>query len=156
MFMKNQIQTICITDEIYDMTLKAIKVAIEYDKLIGRNLGITGEVGEILACRKLGLKLLKNPISVGYDAIDENEKFSYQIKTRRVKGRNLSGVTGIFSKHHFDYSVLLILDEDYKILKIYQTEHKKLNQILERRRRRNPTIRQFIAVSDCIYKIEDA
>ena len=158
MFMKNQIQTIEITDEIYKTILKAIESAIKYENLTGRKLGITGEIGEILVCHKLGLKLLQNPISAGYDAIDikGKEEVRYQIKSRKVNNRSLGGVTGSFSNHGFDFAVLVILDEDYKILKIYQADYKGLNPILERRGRRNPTIKQFIAVSDCIYKIKNA
>lgn len=155
--MKNQNKTIEITDEIYNMALKAIKVAVEYEKLIGRSLGITGEIGEILACRKLGLKLLQDPISAGYDAVDKSEKSTYQIKTRRIRGENFSGVTGRFSEHDFDYAALLILDRNYKPLKLCQANYVRIKPILEKRKRKNLTIKKFISISTkCIDKFEDA
>jgi hypothetical protein len=159
--MKNQIQTIEITDEICEAIQTAIKPAIEYEKLTGRKLGITGEVGEVLVCCKLKelglakLELLADPINAGYDAVDE-KKLCYQIKTRRIIKNNHSGVTGSFAEHDFKFAILAILNKEYKISELYQTDNKRLQKILEKRPRRNPTIRQFIAVADCICKIKNA
>ena len=136
--------TIPITSKIKKIISTASKVAIEYEKLTGRKLGITGEIGEVLVCDKLKLKLLANPLSAGYDAIDKICK-RYQIKTRRVEhGRSR---IGRFSKYAFDYAILAILDRNYKILELWRAEFEKLKPILDRQRRRNPSLREFKKVS---------
>lgn len=68
----------------------AKKAAIAYQELIGKPLGITGEIAECHATKLLGLQLtvVRTP---GYDAIDGQGRRRIQIKTRCVaanrKGR---------------------------------------------------------------------
>ncbi len=123
-----------------------IKSAIKYEKLTGRKLGITGEIGEFLVCKKLKLKFLKNPQVAGHDAVDTRGK-KYQIKSRRVSHQK--GRIGRFSKHKFDFAILVVLDENYKILEIWKTSYKKLKPILDRNIK--PGFSQFKSISDRIY-----
>ena len=139
--MKQKIKTILITPNIKKVVVDAIKIAIDYEKLTGRKLGITGEIGEILTCDKLGLKLLANPISSGYDAIGKNNKKKYQIKTRR--GDSNKGRISRFSKHPFDYAILTILKSNYDIRGLWQVSFPKLKPILDRCKRRNPSVTKF-------------
>ena len=76
--------SILITPEIIDVVNRVIGCAIEYEKISNnkRKFGITGEIGEILACNKYGFRLVLNSQSAGYDAIDQNG-FKIQIKTRK-------------------------------------------------------------------------
>ena len=92
----------------------AVEKAVEYEAATGwkRKLGITAEVGEILACKQLGLKLLMDVRTKGYDAIDRNGK-QVQIKTRRSESESSpkdTGRLGSFSGHPFDYALLVVLD----------------------------------------------
>ena len=145
--MKEKIKTILITPKIKKVTVDAIKIAINYEKLTGRKLGITGEIGEILTCNKLNLKLLTNPISEGYDAIDKNNK-KYQIKTRR--GNPNKGRLSRFSEHPFDYAILAILDDNYDITELWQVPFRKLKPALDRHPRRNPSVREFKRLAEKI------
>src|SRR3989338_4701641 len=110
-------KTIKITPAIWQTVRKVVSVALKYEKLTGRNLGITGEVGELLVCQKLKLKLSADPLTAGYDAVDKNRK-RYQIKTRRA--HNDRGRISSFSKHGFDYAVLITLGKNYKISGLWQ------------------------------------
>ena len=140
-------ETIEINDEILKTIYRAIKTAVAYEKLTGRKLGITGEVGEVLVCRRLGLKLAADPLFAGCDATDDMGK-CYQIKTRRVD--HARGRTGIFSKHLFDQAILAILDTGYKIAELYSADFDKINPFIDQAPRRNPSLRQFKAVADKI------
>ncbi|MDO8558509.1 MAG: hypothetical protein Q7S09_04995 [bacterium] len=123
---------------------KAVSAELEYEKLTGRKLGITGEVGELLTCQKLKLNLVANPLIAGYDAIDKKGR-RYQIKTRH--GHSDRGRTSRFSEHDFDYAVLVILDKKYKVSGLWQTTYKKLRPVLKRLKRRNPSLREFKRIS---------
>jgi hypothetical protein len=134
-----------ITPKIKKIISEASKIALDYEKLTGRKLGITGEVGEVLACDKLKLQLSTDNLSAGYDAMDNKGK-KYQIKTRRLERGK--GRLGHFSKHKFDYAVLVLLDEDYKISKLYHTDYKKLEPLLNKQKKRNPTFTNFVKIAE--------
>lgn len=125
-----------------------IKSAIDYEESTGRKLGITGEIGEWLVCgiEELGLTLNTDPQVPGYDALDKNGK-KYQIKSRRVDHNG--GKIGKFSKHKFDFAILVILDENYKISEVYKTSYKKLESILGINR--SPSFSKFKKISERIY-----
>ena len=144
-------QTINVDEKLIRKIKSAIKVALEYEKKTSgnRKLGITGEVGEILVCyharKTLGLKLVLNPRSEGFDAIDKNG-LRVQIKTRRSESHGLPGDrgrTGSFSKHPFDYALLCLLDSNYQLREVWRADYDKLNPIIKRLKRRNPTLSSF-------------
>ncbi len=69
-------------NDIRDILARAKQAAVDYYRLAGKPLGITGEVGECEAARLLGLTL--NPARVpGHDATDNAGRL-YQIKSRAV------------------------------------------------------------------------
>ncbi|MBI2024953.1 MAG: hypothetical protein HYT03_02630 [Candidatus Harrisonbacteria bacterium] len=141
-------RTVRITLKIFKIVKQAISAALEYEKLSGRNLGITGEVGELLVCKKLGLKLMADPRTAGYDAKDGRGK-TYQIKARRAN--NNKGRISTFSKHQFHYAVLVTLDEKYRVIGLWRTTHNQLAQILLKRKRRDPSIREFKRISEKLF-----
>ncbi|UEM04729.1 hypothetical protein JL101_004620 [Skermanella rosea] len=59
---------------------RAKQAAVEYYALTGKPLGITGEMGEYLAAKILGLQLAEAR-APGYDAIDDDGR-RIQIKAR--------------------------------------------------------------------------
>lgn len=67
-------------EELGSVLERARAVAIDYYRLTGRPLGITGELGEIEAARLLGLTLAP-PREAGFDAIDA-AGHRYQVKAR--------------------------------------------------------------------------
>lgn len=129
-----------VTKEMRKVVDSAIKVALGYERLTGRKLGITGEIAEVLACDKLELRFLEDPIAAGYDAVDERGK-KYQIKSKRVL-RN-EGRMGRFSQHRFHYAILVLFDKDYNVTGIWKASYAKIKPVIERHQRRNPSIREF-------------
>jgi hypothetical protein len=87
-----------------EILARAKQVAIDYYRLTGKPLGITGEVGEYEAARLLGLTLA-DARAPGYDATDQTGR-RYQIKARAfsTSGRRKSQRLGsIRLDHHWEY-----------------------------------------------------
>lgn len=137
-----------------EKTIKhAIKASLNYEHITGRNLGITAEVGEVLAAKLLSLRLAKSKIQKGYDAVDENGK-TVQIKTRRSDNGQKpkrNGRVGRFGKHEFNYALLIILSDRYEVMEIYKAEYDKVQPLVSQYERRNPPIRAFIKMALKIY-----
>ena len=136
--------TIKITTRLISSIKKSIDSALEYEKITSRKMGITGEVGEVLVCEKLGLNLLTDDMAPGYDAVDNDGK-TYQIKTRRNKSGK--GRIGSFSKHKFDYALLAELDHKYQLTEIWKINYKTILPIIEENKRRNPSLIKFKSVA---------
>lgn len=137
-------KTIRITKEIKDIITRAISATVDYEARSGRRLGITGEVGEVLVCDRLGLRLLADPIAAGFDAVDKGGK-RYQIKARRADHNR--GRLSRFSEHEFDYAILAVLDQNYEIAEMWQVDYETLIPIVENEKRRNPSIAAFKSVA---------
>jgi len=148
-------QSIEITQNHIDLLQPVIQRAIQYEEIMNhkRKLGITGEVGEVKACFKYGLKLILDSQSAGYDAIDAEGK-RVQIKTRRSElGKKLTNPTRLssFSKHPFDYCLLLLLDKKYEIEEVWKANSAALEPIIKKHIRRNPPLGSFKGVATKIY-----
>ena len=129
-------ETIIIDKKILKKVHSAIDAALMYENVTRgkRKLGITGEVGEILVCNQLRLKLVSDPRSEGFDAIDKSGK-RIQIKSRRSESEGLPKISGRvsrFSKHRFDYAILAILDKEYNLCQAWRIFYKKLKPIIEK------------------------
>ena len=63
--MAEKIHTIKVDNKLLSKMRLAIDVALQYEAITNskRKLGITGEVGEVLVCHQLGLKLVLDPRS---------------------------------------------------------------------------------------------
>ncbi len=148
-------KTIKIDNKLINIIKSAIDVALEYEAATNgeRKLGITGEVGEVLACHKLGLKLVLDSRSEGFDAVDK-KGLRVEIKTRRSESEGLprdAGPTGVFSKHGFDYALLALLGNKYELCEIWRADYNKLTPIIEKRERRNPPLSSFKRVGEKIF-----
>ncbi len=110
----------------------AKKIAKQYRLLTGKPLGITGEVGEIIAADLLNLTLTgaRHP---GYDAVATNGR-RIQIKTRCVlSGTSKSGRLGsIKLVHELDTVILVLVDPDFEPLAIYEAEKLDIERELKR------------------------
>lgn len=152
MVMKSS-NTIAIEEEFIRKLNSVIEAALKYEELTSgkRRLGITGEVGEVLACYHLGLRLILDPIAEGYDAIDKDNK-RVQIKTRRDMDETTKskGRISRFSTHEFDYALLVFLDHDYQLKEIWRSDYNKLKPLFEKEKRRNPSLSAFKRVSEKI------
>ncbi len=135
--------TVKISPLIMEAVADAIRVAITYEQLTGRKLGITGEVAEVLVAKALGLSLLADSINTGYDAEDEKGQ-TYQIKaTRKIKNLHI-GRIGTIANHPFDVLVVALMDASYVIKELYSLSYAIAEPLAARHGRRNPTIREVI------------
>jgi len=140
-------ETIIVSDELISKLSAAIEAELEYEEATNgkRKLGITGEVGELLACYHRGLKLVLDSRSAGFDALDNNNRH-IQIKTRRSETRELPkdvGRISRFSKHEFDYALLVLLNHKYELREIWRADYDKLKPIIEKNNRCNPNLASF-------------
>ena len=148
-------KTIKIDNELINKVKSAIDVALEYEAATNgkRKLGITGEVGEVLVCHQLGLRLVLDSRSEGFDAVDRGG-LRVQIKTRRSESEKLpSKASRIsrFSEHKFDYALLALLDHEYQLCEIWRADYKKLKPIIEKQKRRAPSLSSFQRVGRKIF-----
>jgi hypothetical protein len=146
---------LAITNSILETVSKVIGADLAYEQATncGRKFGITGEVGEILVCHALGLQLVKDPRTEGFDAVDGRGS-RIQIKARRGEKTDLPKVSGRlsrFSKHQFDYALLGILSRDYKLVEVWKANYTTLKPIIGKHKRANPTIRQFKNAGKQVY-----
>ncbi len=149
------LKTIKIDNKLINKVKSVIDVALEYEAVTSgkRKLGITGEVGEVLVCYQLGLKLVLDSRSEGFDAMDK-DGLRVQIKTRRSEIEELprdAGRTGIFSKHKFDYALLALLNNKYELCEIWQADYNKLKPIIEKQKRRQPSLSSFKGVGKKVF-----
>lgn len=150
--------TIKIDEKLINKLKPVIRAELSYERATNgkRKLGITGEVGEVLTCKLLGLELVLDSRSQGFDAIDKNG-LKVQIKTRRSESEGLprdAGRTSRFSKHKFDYALLVLLDHDYRICRIWRADYKKLKPIIEKQKRRDPSLSSFKKVAKKVFDFE--
>lgn len=119
--------------KLLEIISNAKTAAIAYYELMGKPLGITGEIAECEAARLLDLELAEAR-SPGYDAIDKNGK-RIQIKARRIAKdrRNKSQRVGsIKLDHAWDSVMLVLMDEQYDVFAIYEAERDAIKAEIER------------------------
>lgn len=117
--------------EIGEILQRAKQAAIDYYRLTGKPLGVTGEVGEYEAARLLGLTLA-DARAPGYDATDHSGR-RYQIKARAFSdaGRRKSQRLGSIKLDHAWEAVLLVLmDENLGTLEIWEAERSAVAEAL--------------------------
>mgnify|MGYP007084712450 CR=1 FL=1 len=146
---------IVVDDYLVEKVKLGIEAALAYERATGgrRKLGITGEVGEILVCHRLGLRLMLDPRSIGYDALDSRGQ-RVQIKTRRSESGDLpkdAGRVSSFSQHEFDYALLGLLNHQYELDEIWRADYDDLRPIIDRQKRRNPNLSLFKQVAHRVF-----
>jgi hypothetical protein len=110
---------------------RARKAAIEYYKLTGKPLGITGEYGEYLTAKLLNLHLA-DARSPGYDATDDKGR-KIQIKARSIPGhKKLTGqrIGSIRLDHDWDCVMVILLDDHYEPQAIFEADRAPLKAAL--------------------------
>jgi len=115
-----------------DAVLRAAKhAAISYYRLTGKPLGITGEIGEVMAAQALKLKLAP-PRTPGYDAKDRKGR-RLQIKARCIPRNRRIGYQRIGTiqlNHAWDAVVLVLLDERFELREIYEAPRRTVRAML--------------------------
>lgn len=153
--MPNAPETIPVDDALVALAKSAIEAALAYEATTGgnRKLGITAEIGRLLACHALGLRLVLDQRCEGYDALDP-DGLRVEVKARRSESPGLprdAGRTSSFSKHEFDYALLVLLDHDYELCEMWRAEYEDVWPIIEREGRRNPSLSSFKRVGRKVY-----
>ena len=139
--------------EVFDLstlagTVKAAKaVARRYRDLTGKPLGITGEVGEVLAAQLLGLELA-DARQPGYDAVGSDGRL-VQIKSRCILPKTKSGqrLGSIRFDHEWDTVVLILMDQDFKPLEVYEAVRSAVKRELLRLESKSRNKRGALSVS---------
>jgi hypothetical protein len=125
----------------------AKKLAKQYRQLTGKPLGITGEVGEVIAADLLHLKLTdaRNP---GFDAIGPDGR-RIQIKSRCILPAAKPGqrVGGIRLTHEFDTVMLVLMDEAFEPLEIYEANFTDIKAALEQPGSKSRNVRGALGIS---------
>lgn len=110
-------------EEIAAVLERARAAAMDYYRLTGNPLGITGEIGEYEAARLLGLKL-SAAREAGYDVIDPAGR-RYQIEARCISEdrlRKSQRLGSIKLTHPWDSVLLVILDDEFRATGIWPAE----------------------------------
>lgn len=136
--------------EIGRVLRRARKAAVDYYKLTGKPLGITGEIGEYEAARCLGLTLAEAR-TAGYDATDRKGR-RIQIKTRSIPGdRKLTGqrMGSIRLAHEWDVVILVLMDEFLEPTAMYESNRAKVKAAL-RKTKSKARARGALAITEFI------
>lgn len=136
---------------------EATSLAKQYRELTGKPLGITGEVGEFLAAELLGLELT-DARQPGYDAVAPDGR-RIQIKTRCMLPNAKPGqrVGGIKLDYDWDTVALVLIDDNFDPLAIYEAQRSAVEEELHRpgSRARNERgalgVNKFKAISQCVW-----
>ena len=153
-----------MTESIDQITLNRViseakKLARQYRQITGKPLGITGEIGEITAAELFNLKLTeaRHP---GFDAMAQDGR-RIQIKSRCVKPKSSQRVGRINLNHDFDTVMLVLMDEDYEPLNVYEAMREDVERELQvpgsksRNVRGALGVRKFVSISSQIWSRED-
>lgn len=131
-----------------DGTIEVAKAAARrYRELTGKPLGITGEVGEVLAARLLGLELADTR-QAGYDAVGCDGR-RVQIKSRCILPNAKPGqrLGSIRLDHEWDTVALILMDQDFEPLAVYEASRKAVERELLRPGSRSRNERGALGVS---------
>jgi len=122
-------------DEVMALLKEAKSLAQRYRKLTDKPLGITGEVAEYEAAFRFPTIKLMPARQEGYDAIETVEGVERRLQ---IKGRCLlegckrgQRVGSININKEFDAVLLVLLDEDFNALSIYEATRDEVVKELE-------------------------
>lgn len=128
-------------ESVHQLLKRAAQLARDYYAETGRPLGVTGEVAEFEAARRLGLEL--TPARHGYDAERQlnGKRQRIEIKGRRAapaesgkrpKPLGSQKLGAIKLDRQWQVVVLVLLDEQYRATEIYEAGRSSIQQQLAR------------------------
>lgn len=134
-------------DRIAAIIKKAKRVAMDYRKVTGKPLGITGEIGEYEAATLLNLDLA-TARTPGYDARDSRGR-RYQIKTRVIFPASKPGqrLGRIKLDTAWDYVLLVLLDEQLEPIEIHRATRTAVSKALAAPGSKSRNVRGQLGVS---------
>ena len=111
---------------------RARQAAIDYYRITGKPLGITGEYGEYIAAERLELELAQAR-TAGYDATDKAGR-RIQIKARSIPSdKKLVGqrLGSIRLDQEWDIVLLVVMNERFEVRWIYEAEREAIEAALK-------------------------
>ena len=111
---------------------RARQAAIDYYRITGKPLGITGEYGEYIAAERLELELAQ-ACTAGYDATDKAGR-RIQIKARSIPSdKKLVGqrLGSIRLDQEWDIVLLVVMNERFEVRWIYEAEREAIEAALK-------------------------
>lgn len=147
-----------------DILADVKRLAVEYYERTGKPLGVTGEIAEFEAAEKLGL-ILGEARTQGYDAIRTGPRGHerIQIKGRRIlpgKPRYGGRVPKIDLRKPFDAVALVLLDERYEVIEIWQAPRAAVTRRIKapgskaRNERGSLGISQFKSIAEKVWPLQ--
>jgi hypothetical protein len=153
---------------VYDvdkLMLEARKLAANYRQVTGKSLGISGEIAKFDVARLMDLELCSQPHTGGYDAIGNGirEGKTVQIKGRAIFNELKSGqrIGQIKLDQEWDIIMLLIMDENYAPMEIYETYRDTISKecgsdTKSRRKKRGAmSVAKFKAIGQLVWTQQD-
>jgi len=140
---------------------EARRLAAEFRRTTGKPLpGVSGEIAEHDAARLLGLELCKERPG-GYDAIGLGKRQGdrVQIKGRVIFGEEKSGqrIGQLKLDKDWDSVALVIMDEDYEAVEIYEASREAVEDAMEasassnRKKRGAMTVARFKIIARLVW-----
>ncbi len=147
--------------ELQGVARAAQVIAKRYRELTGKPLGITGEIGELIAAKLLGLQLA-DARQPGYDAL-RPDGTRVQIKCRCILPDSKRGqsVGRIRLSHDWDTLALLLVNEDFEPLEIYEAPRAAVERALlepgsrARNERGALSVSKFKSISRLVWNARD-
>lgn len=143
---------------------EARRLATEFRRVTGKPLGISSEIAEFDAARILDLELCQERAG-GYDAIGRGprEGKRVQIKGRAVFDEAKSGqrVGQLKTELEWDSVVLVVMDEEYQPVEIYECERADAlaalaeNKSTNRHKRGAMSLAKFKIISQLVWTREE-
>lgn len=140
---------------------RARQAAVDYYDLTGKPLGITGEFGEYMTAKLLGLNLA-DARSPGYDATDEKGR-KIQIKSRSIPSEKELGSQRLGSirlDHQWDCVMLILFNEKLEPQSIFEADRGPIEAALTkpgskaRNKRGSLSISKFKSIGKQIWAID--
>ena len=125
----DHIETMQRSDRILEILGEAKQLALEYRRLTGKPLGITGEVAEYEAARILGIQL--SPAR--QDGYDATESIGGRVRRLQIKGRCLldnckpgQRLGSIRIDKEWDVVLMVLLDQNFDAVEIYEAHREPI------------------------------
>ncbi len=130
---------------------RARKATIEYYSITGKPLGITGEIGEYLGAKELGLKLAQAR-EPGFDAKDKKGNL-IQIKSRSIpRSKRITGqrLGSICLDHQWDKVLLVLMDKHFEAVAMHIANRPEIERALKKPGSKARNIRGTLAITKFI------
>ncbi|MDB4627957.1 hypothetical protein OAF82_00025 [bacterium] len=143
-------------DELEDIIGGIIPLAIRWKTATSRSLGITGEVGEYLACKEMGWALADH-LQEGWDA-EGRDGLRIQIKSRVLQpDKDRSPTMSVLNPDKpWDQAALVLMDENYSMTAIWVADGEQARAAQRACRRpdgklKGLPIQKFKQISTCVW-----